>query len=486
MLPQTKVRVVKMFIADTGTYNTQYRRPYNSPVLDVGTLTTLQDRVASSGGKISPSMIGSVAPNIVLLSATPESNVQIANGWDTPRLRFQLEVEIEFGVGGKVTELILGYTDHAGVSLQGSLDERMVFHINSILKVRSTIANTPFGQKNYQNVVSATHVLVNNDYSGFNQNTTEKLRPEDIFSALSRNMYDGVVYDQRTALTDVAVFSNRKDCIPTNYVSDVMTAYQSALNDNTDNTGAINESYATARNFISAPSIAMDAFISALSQLQGTHHPTTFTYRDLFMMDNNITNNTVMVTQSAPMKAGLHYNGMTSDWHGSDNTTLSASILSTAVPSLMMELGITGLYFMSSNREIGGQPKTIVINSQAFSNMDISTHLSTFITRFEKEVVSSISFSNQIDYSIEMKVDLLGESMIRLSVGSEPFTDFVQPSFADALAVPILTTDRQKVSSLIGDIDTLLTVVSDYSQKTINAGLSMNYQPTTSNTNQHF
>ena len=64
---------------------------------------------------------------------------------------------------------------------------------------------------------------------------------------------------------------------------------------------------------------------------------------------------------------------------------------------------------------------------------------------------------NRMDYMLEMRCDLLGETWINISLNGEPPAMYVQPSFADALTVPILSSNRQTVSNLASDMDTFLS-----------------------------
>ena len=149
---QTKLRVVRFLITETGTYNPMYRRSYHTE-MQAGTLSAIEEKVANAK-RITPQMLGGLADRFILPTAAVEQmalpnggtaprQIVIPHGWNERRLRFMLEVETDFGTGGRITEMIQGYTDHLGVTHNGVIDPNMEFHVNSVLKIRKQTDNTP-------------------------------------------------------------------------------------------------------------------------------------------------------------------------------------------------------------------------------------------------------------------------------------------------------------------------------------------------------
>jgi hypothetical protein len=138
-----------------------------------------------------------------------------------------------------------------------------------------------------------------------------------------------------------------------------------------------------------------------------------------------------------------------------------ATTLSNAVPALMMELAITKLAFQSTNRNIGGAITTFIGNVDSFSNMDMSPAIDLFIQKLEATVLQDISMNGDIDFAIQMKIDLVGETWINLSFAGQPPMDFVTPSFCDALMVPVLTNSREHSIHVAQDFEQLTGVVSN-------------------------
>lgn len=483
----TQIRVVKFLITETGTYNPMFRRAYRTE-MEASTLNAIQEKVSNSN-HITPQMLGGLADRFVMPSAAPELDgtgrsrqILIPQGWGEQRLRFLLEVETSFGTGGTITEIVQGYTDHLGVSYSGVINPQMEFHVNSVLKIRKQVENTPFGAKSFFNVVDSAHVLVDNQSQQlYNPDITERMRPEDIFSAMSRRTYNniGSFIDERTVHGAVPVLSNRKNGIPTNYLSEIMEGYQNALIDPSDSSGNPAEHYSKARAFAASPSIQVDAFIKAISNIRQVPAASVFSFADLVKLDPNTQRNTKYAKAGTPtinvqsnISMGTaqpwdvpHQAGMTETWENPNQATHAAVVLSNSVPALLMELALTGIHFQSTNRNLGtvmmqgGQITTTVGNWESFSDFDMTNHLRTFVARFEREVMPGLTFCNQMDYWLEMRADLLGETWIKISIGGSPMVVFAQPSFADALAVPVLTNNRQAVSGVVEDFSMFLDTV---------------------------
>ena len=125
MYTTKRMNVVKLIIQKTGTFNEQYRRPYSTNL----TANVEQNILNSVNGRqnIKASTVAGAAMDFIAPSATPETNVPIANGWGTPRLRFLLEIQHVDHMGVKNNEYVTGYTEHSDVSMNGLVDPKMTF-----------------------------------------------------------------------------------------------------------------------------------------------------------------------------------------------------------------------------------------------------------------------------------------------------------------------------------------------------------------------
>lgn len=453
------IKIKKFLITETGSYNPQFRRPYVVNAQD-NVLNAVSERLSGTG-VVTPNLFSGLAEQIIVPSTVPEKEITIPNGWGIRRLRFQMEVVINYTTGGSITEIVQGYTDVPGLSMSNHIDPNMEFIINSVLKTRSVREMTPFGEKNYFNVVDSSHVLVNKDYSGMYAINETRMRPEDIFTAMTRgamgSVDPGSFADTRTASTDLPAFSSRANSIPSQYLSTLASSYQTSLMAPSDAevmTPAM--IYGNARTNCASASMVIDAFIRAIASLRGTVTASTFTMRELMRLDPDVVKVVCVVRPGIMEKRKTHEQGSTSHWNAADGTTHAAVILGNSVPALMMELALTGIHFRATNREIGQQCVVVIMNYNSFTDTDMAQYLQIFRNRLEKEILAGISFNNQVDYMLEMRCDLLGETWIKLSYSANPPQDFVQPSFADALLVPVVTSVPKTASDLAEQIDRVL------------------------------
>ncbi len=475
------IRITKLLLIETGTYNHQYRRPYFASISN-SSVMELSERLSHSDG-LNTNVIANMAPDFVKIQAAPESQIIIPNDWATPRLRFHMEVVIDTGLG-TIVENVQGYSEEQGLSLQGSINPNMMFYINSVTKSRKHFENVPgMGRIEYNNVVGSAHLLANNDYSTPYDNNVSRIRPMDVFQSMKRSHLIGVdsFIDDSVAHNHNTVMSRRSNNIPTNYMASIISAYASTNLQNSieaDFNPTEGNTYDVASSHVEEDMLVRDYFLRTLSQIQGKPSTNMFTFRDLVTIDSGVPSVTAVNRRGETTRTSFsnHQVGSTAYWNTADNTTVAATALSNALPALMMELGLTGIVFKSTNRTIGCQPHTEIINVESFSNIDLSKIMQVFVMRLEREIINYLTDRNMVDYAIEMRVDLLGETWASVSFNNEPFTDFVTPSFADALLVPVLTANRQLVNTMACDFDALLsTVVPTHSQF---CNVEVNFQET--------
>jgi hypothetical protein len=212
--------------------------------------------------------------------------------------------------------------------------------------------------------------------------------------------------------------------------------------------------------------VSQDYFLAAISQIRGEPVVSNrFEWRDIMTLDPNTPHVTRASILDTAKKMAVHQVGQTADWGSADRETVAATVLSQSVPALMLDVGITLLGFKSTNHDIGGQMNTIYYEAQSFSNTDHSQALEILKHNIEQYVLTGITFNNQISYALEMRVDLLGETWIKISLDGGPFIDYAVPQFCDASLVPVLTTNDQLAVQLAGDFEMLSTQLNAAAQE---------------------
>jgi hypothetical protein len=189
---------------------------------------------------------------------------------------------------------------------------------------------------------------------------------------------------------------------------------------------------------------------------------TSFTYGELRAIDANIDNVTVVQMLLPTQQAEVHHAGQTAEWVSTDRETVMATMLSQAVPALMMEVGLTELHILTTNRTMNSIPYTTFQHVRGFAdNIDQTPFVRMFQSRFESDVLQDVSLNNLFDYAFELNVNLLGETHIRVSVQQGPTIDYVTPSFCDALMVPVITGNMSNATQLASDFESLGTILTD-------------------------
>lgn len=465
----TQIRVVRFIIHETGTYNEQFRRPYVSQLTPQGLNNILENVVTAPD--INAGVFSGLANQVLAPSPTYESQITIPYGWTERRFRFMLHLEVTYKTGGVIQEIITGWseTPASSVSLYGKLDPKTVFKVNNTIHIRQQNINTPFGVQTQSSISDCSHVLSDSNWSGiYTPNRQIAMRPSDIFSKLivsgvedelaASNSYDGT-----STLTSIATKSKRTNTVATNYIGDIVRSYtqaESQLGITNDPVGNM-DALSTAQSYSRENSAARDPFLETISNLTGNPITDYFTLEDLQRLDPNALNNTTYIKMSTTEMASTHQAGQTQHWGGSDLHTHVATILSNAVPSIMVNQLITRIAFVTTNMDFSGRIDTRIADLDGFvSNMDMSGLANGFIGKLENEILKDFAMS-EIGFGIQMQVDLLGETWIKVNINGEEF-DYVTPSFCDAMLVPIVTTNNQTAKALAHDLGTLMTTIADH------------------------
>lgn len=460
------VRVVRFLLVETGTYNDQFRRPYETHA-DKRELNILSDRFAGAHS-LGPALLGGVANQFIQPSMQWESQIGIANGWDTKRFQFMMEVEYSSYAGPGGGEMILGYTDHPGVSHSGFLDEQMVFTINSVAQVKKVRYNQPgVGVVDRWQQYDSAHVINNKDFSSVNSmSQVYQMRPEDVYKNLTKNSLpgEGTMLDSRVALTPKASLSKRTNNIATHYAARIFEGYNQASRQSEDShMKSFQGLYQAAEDLVLDPYSLEDVFLEKVMQVRGDPIPgKVFTMRDLKDIDPSLesrSDDVIRVLRIANPHE-VHHRGDTHPWGDKENETLAASVLMQTVPSMLMELGLTALTFYTENTSRpNGQVVTEVAGWESFSNGDVRNNIMEFMTSFETTVFRGLTNNGSISMEIHMDADVLGETRIFIRYDGGPEIPFVAPSFADALMAPIVTNDHERTQAVANDFGKLFDAV---------------------------
>lgn len=457
-----KSKICKALFVETGTYNDLVSRPWDTHV-DIPVLHAFQE--ATRGGtSISAATLSGVAGAMMRPQTEGEGLIAIANGWDTRRLRFMLEIEHEQSFGGRLRQYVTGYTNHVGVVTgmngQTIIDPNMMLYLNNSITLTSVQEQTPMGIILRSTVADVSHVLSGTYAPAFNGNgnVTHTMRPEDVFSTMSLGVLSDTsnVFDGRTTFAQGMVKKSARNngSAPT-YLSKVLNAHQYGMSLDQNNGADLVEVTNNARGMVLEGLVADDMFLGRLSRETSLSQGSSLTYSELCSLDSTL-DSRVVVSLSKPTVQDTHRRGDTENWNNRMPETVAATMLCSSVPSLMTQLMLTGIAFMATNRTMTGEYDVRILGQKSFvEGMDLTPYLQMFQQRLEVEVLRNLSSNNQIPFAVTMQCDLLGETTVDISIGDGPMVPFNNPQFSDALSAPVVTQNVGTVRQMASDIETL-------------------------------
>lgn len=464
------VEIVRIIMQETGTYNVMWRRPFESNLNG-----TIQNKILENcekAGRITPNLLTGVAGQFVMPSATPERPIQIANGWDTRRFKFFMEVRATSQMGSVITQYITGYTDQMGASVFGSLDPNMTFHINTVNIAKSAMRTTPLGTQNVQSIVDCSHLLYQNDYQGVHGlNNSYKMRPEDVFVTMQNAELENAsssfgtsneFVDTRTHLTKKPIKATRRFNSAPIFVSSVLDSYVQTKRQAIGGSSEL-EITDTAAACVSSARTNEDPFLSILRSKTGVDDG-SFTIGDLLNIDPSVESRIVITPLNNALRATLPVAGQTQNWQTSDFETQFATALSQAVPGYMLDNCLQSVKFRATNMEMGGNITVLLVDyGTLLQGIDVSPYLAAFSFAMEKTVLADLTQNNMIPFTLDMSCNLMSDSIINLSINGSPYIPYVVPCFCDNLMSPLVTADKNRLNVLATDIANVVDYLGDAS-----------------------
>ncbi len=459
----SKINVLAFIVLETGTYGDQFRRSYVTNT-DGHSLSIIGSRVAGAKA-FTPSLFSGVANHFIQPSANPESELLIPHGWQQRRLRFMLKLQHTSYTGDVVEQVVTGWGEHnEGLSMQSNqLDPDMEFVVNSTVHLAHKRQNTPLGMQQYTNVVDNSHVLAAGDWGGFYTDQSRKeqrMRPEDvhtIMTAADVMKEEPDMFDGRIANTQMAVKSRRSNGVATEYMARIMDSSRRAQA--LSQFGQSEEHISTqARGMVAENLVAEDPFLEALGKIRGSFTTNRFTWKDLLALDPNARNVFYPQVLGHTERAMSDFRNNSNEWHAPDRATQVATILSQAIPGYMMDSAISVAYIQATNKnkQFGElMPAVAITNVESFASGNLETEIERLRIAIQDQLLRDLSYNDSSSYNIEMHVDLLGDTRIRLEWEGYDCGEFVTPSFADALMVPVLTADNHRAATVASDFSLL-------------------------------
>lgn len=467
----SKIFIKRIIIIRAGTYEDMTRRSYiaNATADNIEAFR----QVTRDGSTVTPQSVAGVAGQLIQPEGSPSGLAFIENGWGEYRARFMMEVESTSPMGSVVCQLISGYTDYVGYTASGSIDPQMKMYFNNIVSFNRNVINNPTGENATYRTYDASQLLYSSpqfDSQGaYLNHRVTTLTPGDVVRTIGTQQYgDSGVQDFRGIFMSSNIAKNkRSNGLAAQYLSSTV---QSLSNELLKPDNDLFELANRAASKVSEPQLYQDPFITSLRmnvpEFDSLGYVTYQSLSNFFPETNNNTlliDNTASVGNVGAMQLGGAVRGVSASWTGSEMETVQATMLSQAVPSLMMDLMLTSIKFSATNKTLmGGQVSVTIHGYRTFvTDFDMETPLRLFVDRIQTEVLNDLSYGNQIPFELDMSIDILGDTFISLVLLSHRF-DYQLPSFCDALMTPVIANSVLNLNQMAYGIKNIVDAVSNY------------------------
>lgn len=476
-------RVRKMMVQQTGTYDQQVRRSYQLN-WDNRIQNQLLDAAATSQ-RLNPTHMTTGYSQLVELSATPEASIDIINGWNTPRLRFWLELVLTDQMNHNYLITIQGYTEYADTSMGGLVDPNMLFMIDKVTQCRLSTYGGDAGSVERAQVSYAGQLVSDTTYAQrgglSSQVKNYSLSPEQLFTNMqNKDLRQAAQFSEdpmSSFLVDTSTITTGSGAIPMNsrhgvgsqYAADILNTYmdtKTAYYGDADASyqGNFNDEFYTtcARKFNQdyTAAVMKDDFLnfvanrrnSSMSLLGGCVIQNTFTLQDLREYDRDFINPTLV-----PANSGLYSQGMGQDLGGGDIDTQFTSTVISSVTSLMTAMGIHALSFTATNMAANSRDISLfIVEVLGLNNrIDMSNEIRLLHYRILNEVLNPLSCGGNIGFDLEFKADTGGDTWVELQIEGGIRTLYVAPTFCASLTTPLVTSARTTLDDITSDLDRL-------------------------------
>lgn len=470
---RVSLNVARVIMQETGTYNPMFFRPYQTAHITPQIQETVAQRLEYSnkqpGNNVNGGLFAGIASQIVAPSAAPHGNINIPNGWNERRIRFVMEIHATMEGHSTQIYYLQGFTNYIGVGNSGTIDERMEFIVNSLVRVTRSTQYTAVGLMPLDTVTQQAQIIngqvINQNIPGQQLFT---MRPADVFCGiqgayLQNSAGIGQLTDYRVLVGNDAKTSKRVNNVASEYLANIVNTYTSGqqlstfgASDSDVLSRAIDNSY--------EETPAENPFFRAITSNRGydISSPTVFTFGELERIDGSVRQRTnlfkmggTIISPVGPANFNHHQAGQSAYWNSGTRETQVATILSNSIPALMMELMISNLWFESTNGLPGGQVLTVIKHATSLTSADCRHLYEVFKQRLAKEILYDITYGNQEIFKLDMCIDLFGETSITLSLAGQPPVTYTTPSFCDGLMAPVINDNANAFFGLAHDIDQL-------------------------------
>lgn len=410
-----------------------------------------------NGFNLAAAGMADAAGSIIMPSAQPKGQLQIANGMGIGRYAFFLEITTK-SIGGDRREIVTGFTSYDGVSRQsGAIDHQMQFHVNSRIEIADSVYTDATGTHRMSTVIDDSQVLAEIPTAP----EACAMRPEDVvMQGQKMALMDGAqgdIVDIRTTLKGAASLSDRKNVMPAHYLSTVCKGYMGAAREHGgDDFGRDGgEFYKDAVMAVKAPSLLKSAFCRHMGfgNTSNTHRFTYAQLQEAWPRPDSF----FMVSMPKPGQTLTSPLQNTEHWQGANIETTIAFSLTHALPALMSRLMMLSVEVDITNQTLDGMPKIAIMKCVGmFDGVITPHHIKHLEGQLELDIIRGILNGKAGHFHIHMNINLLSSSQFNISVNGGESIPYNAPMFCDSYYSPVIGMNQGQLGAINVEVEALV------------------------------
>jgi len=452
------ITLKKLTLIESRSYRPQWVRPYEMEVgyYDLENIKhTVERSVKTRSINNLELELQKNSPNILTPSSRVTGEAKIANGWGEKRFKFIMVLEMTYpSTNVTLINYVQGYSEFLGMTHSGIIDPNMKLFINSVSVLRKTFDSQtgkftiiPLHKYNVvQNDLSNLDYVEGNfmpDVRNFND-TLKLSRPEDILANMTtlRTVESGTTVISDVGNVNQLNIVESKHLIPTQHVSStVSTAVDTVLagsvyDDNADLLSAMlgfsltigPEQILVFKLILDATGMLRSYFtLNELTRMLGVADVNYDVILSKEIGSMHINNNvpTILQTES------------TEDTYGAEIETRKSILIHEAIVNTLNNSLLSQIVFEIDNLSI--EPNYAILSAASeIEGLDLVYHANKFISMFITKAWTSITENNAIPIKLLVSANIISDTTISISIGSNPEVVYRYPTFADSKYLPLI------------------------------------------------
>lgn len=401
------------------------------------------------------------AGGVISVNSNIAKQAQIANGWQTQRIRFILIVESMLS-GINIVSYLQGYTEHFETSFSSLIDPNMRFFINSVTNVKKQMIPgvgmkiTPYSTFN---VIADNSNPSGVSYQRDTVNDIKLVRPIDIIDNIDTIQtygHDGQVINHNDKFAMNVTTSNRSNNNPLSHLRTTINGYIDGMQSATMGHSA-SDVLNNVKDCVFENNIMSVPFIKALFNVTGVSSPSSFSMNELTKIQPNA-DSVVHRYSSANDVATSDLSRITNTERLSGNSieTVTATTVVQMLTSYMIENFLTDIAINMTN--MSGRPVVIPIKSRSIiEGIDETVYMQKVVVNAMHVIMPNISKAGLLEVSVRVEINLFGDANVAVSINGQPEVIFRFPTFADASFSSIIT-DTQNAAVLTQSYENVLNI----------------------------